>query len=92
MNDERRTVRHERGDTIAGLLLRGAPCAAPLRVRIVARDEPSIALTPRGYAQAGSVRAHIARDLAADVVSLLASGAQVDEQPIERDVRAIRRG
>ena len=44
---------------------------APLRVRVVRRDEPSVALTAKGYAKKDSVVDHIAEDLAADVVGLL---------------------
>ncbi len=50
----------------------------PLRVRVVHRDEPSIRTTAGGYASAPSAREHIAKDLAADLVSLLSSpGAEV---------------
>jgi len=55
--------------------LRGAPEAAALRVRVVHRAESSVELTNYGYAKARSARAHVARDLAADVVRLLSSGA-----------------
>ena len=47
----------------------------PLRIRMLHRDEPSVRTTPRGYVTTGSARDHIATDLAADVVSLLNSGA-----------------
>jgi len=58
--------------------LHGADRPAPLRVRIVRRDEPGIGLTPRGYANIGSARDHVARDLAADLVALLSSAAEVE--------------
>jgi len=48
---------------------------APLRLRVVARE--SVARTRGGYAQKASAREHVARDLAADVAALLASGAEL---------------
>jgi exodeoxyribonuclease V beta subunit len=60
--------------------LRGAPEDAALRVRVVHRDEPSIELTNYGYARAPAAREHVARDLAADVVRLLASGATLEQR------------
>jgi exodeoxyribonuclease V beta subunit len=58
--------------------LHGAPGAAPLRIRIVPRDAPTVRLTRAGFASAPSARAHVARDLAADVVALLDSGARIE--------------
>ncbi len=52
----------------------GAP-GAPLRIRVVDRND--IELTPQGYASLNPARALVARDLAADVVALLASGAEI---------------
>jgi exodeoxyribonuclease V beta subunit len=46
---------------------------APLRVRIVQRGTQGMALTRYGYAEKPSTRAHIARDVAADIVRLLES-------------------
>jgi exodeoxyribonuclease V beta subunit len=60
----------------------GAPHSAPLRIRVVHRDEPSLQLTQRGQITAGSAREHIAKDLAADMVALLSSGALVDGVPV----------
>ncbi|MBV8218738.1 MAG: UvrD-helicase domain-containing protein, partial [Solirubrobacterales bacterium] len=60
--------------------LRGAPMDAALRVRIVHRDDPTIEQTNYGYARAPSARAHVARDLAADVVRLLESGARLEHR------------
>jgi exodeoxyribonuclease V beta subunit len=51
---------------------------APLRVRVVHRDEPSISITNRGYAGGESAREHIARDLAAELVALLSSPAEIE--------------
>ncbi len=70
--------------------LSGAPCAAALRVRVVHRDEPTIDQTTYGFARAPSARAHIACDLAADIVALLSSGAAIehrmpDGHPAARD-------
>ena len=60
--------------------LSGAPDPAPLRVRVVHRDEPSITVTRAGYASNASVREHVARDLANDLVALLESGACVERR------------
>ena len=51
---------------------------APLRVRVVHRDEPAVERTPKGFAKNASARAYIARDLAADVVRLLDAGAEIE--------------
>ena len=68
----------------------GAPSAAALRVRVAHRDEPTIEQTPYGFARAPSARAHVARDLAADIVELLSSDAEIehrtpDGKPAGRD-------
>jgi len=55
--------------------MRGAPCAMPLRIRVV--DREAVGTTPSGYARTDAAREHVARDLAADLVALLGSGAQV---------------
>ena len=60
--------------------LSGAPSDAALRIRVVHRAEPNIELTNYGYARAPSARAHVARDLAADVVALLDSGAKLEHR------------
>jgi exodeoxyribonuclease V beta subunit len=51
---------------------------APLRIRLVRRDEPGIAPTKRGYAEISSTREHVATDVAQDLVELLSSNAQVE--------------
>ena len=56
-----------------GSRLAGAPQPAPFRIRQVVRD--GFALTRDGEISAGDARAHIARDCAADIARLLASGA-----------------
>jgi exodeoxyribonuclease V beta subunit len=58
----------------------GAPRRAPLGIRVLWRDEPGIALTRGGYPTNASAREHIARDLAADLVGLLSSGAEIDRR------------
>jgi exodeoxyribonuclease V beta subunit len=65
-----------------GPRLHGAPSAAPLRLRMLTAGEPQVALTRGGLPQAGSAREFIARDLAADVVALLESGAVVDRRAV----------
>ena len=59
--------------------LSGAPDPAPLRVRVVARDAPAIGTTRQGYARTGPAREHVARDVAADIVALLRSGARIED-------------
>jgi len=71
-----RQVRAAPANRLSGLS--GAPAGAALRVRVVHRDEPSISRTPSGFASAPSARDHIAQDLAADLVTLLSSTAQVE--------------
>jgi exodeoxyribonuclease V beta subunit len=62
--------------------LSGASHPEPLRIRVLHRDEPSVTLTRAGHATAGSAREHIAKDLAADMVALLSSGALVAGSPV----------
>ncbi len=66
----------------AGPGLSGAPCDTPLRVRVVHRDEPGLALTARGFMRNQSGREHVARDLAGDVVALLSAGARLRERAV----------
>ncbi len=75
--------------------LLGAPEGRAVRVRLVGVDEPSVERTGSGFAKADSARAFIARDLAADVVALLHSGAETEERDEQGDVvsrRAIAPG
>jgi exodeoxyribonuclease V beta subunit len=60
--------------------LTGAPSDAALRIRVVHRSEPTVEQTNYGWAKAPSARAHVARDLAADVVRLLSSGAKLEHR------------
>ncbi|MEA2195485.1 MAG: exodeoxyribonuclease beta subunit, partial [Solirubrobacteraceae bacterium] len=72
-----RQVRAAPANELPGLS--GAPVGAAVRVRVVHRDEPTITRTRGGgYVSAPSARAHIARDLAADLVGLLSSPAAVE--------------
>ena len=58
--------------------LAGAPVAAPLRMRVVRRAD--VELTQRGYARLASVREHVAKDVAGELVQLLSSPAQVERR------------
>ncbi|HEX3615968.1 MAG TPA: UvrD-helicase domain-containing protein [Solirubrobacteraceae bacterium] len=58
--------------------LHDAPGDGALRVRLLDLDEPSVVRTPSGYPNAESARAFVARDLAADVVTLLNSEATIE--------------
>jgi len=59
----------------------GAPVAAPLRMRVLHREDGLVTITPqKGLAQAAHSRALIARDLADDLVALLSSGARVERR------------
>ncbi len=61
--------------------LSGAPAPAPLRIRVVRRE--TVSLTRGGYASNASARAHIARDLAGDLVELLSSRARIESRSKE---------
>ena len=58
--------------------LHDAPVAAPLRIRVVHRDEPSLKLTRGGSVSNASAREHVAKDLAADLATLLSSNAEIE--------------
>ena len=62
--------------------LHGAPVATPLRVRIVARQDPDIKRTPTGWSSAPAARDHVARDVAADIAALLAAAPTTHEGPL----------
>ena len=66
--------------------LSGAPVDAPLRVRVVRRDDAGIDRTRTGYATKPSARARVAEDLAGDVVRLLDSGAEIERRADDRRV------
>jgi exodeoxyribonuclease V beta subunit len=57
--------------------LSGPGNTTPMRFRIVMRGDPSVSLTPHGYARAPAAREHVARDVAADIVALLDSGTTI---------------
>ncbi len=67
--------------------LTGAPVTAPLRLRVVHREDPTIALTARGFARVDTARVHVAADLAADLVRLLSSGAEIEVRAEDGSVR-----
>jgi len=67
--------------------LHGAPSGAPLRIRVVRRDEPAIAITRKGFASKESAHAHIARDLASELVRLLSSGAELETRDADGTTR-----
>ena len=58
--------------------LTGAPVSEPLRVRFLRRDD--VTMTRQGYASNAPAREHIAKDLAADLVRLLNSGAEIERR------------
>jgi exodeoxyribonuclease V beta subunit len=60
--------------------LAGAPVDAPLRVRVLPRDD--LPCSGRGLALTAEARPRVARDVAADVAELLASGATVAGAPL----------
>ncbi len=60
--------------------LHGAPDPAGLRIRVLDRSQPTLALTASGFVQAASARAQIAEDVAGDVVELLAAGASLEHR------------
>lgn len=68
---EARTDRHR---------LTGAPRNDPFRLRVVARTE--FGTPQRRMVPIGQLRPYIAKDLAADISVLLASGAQFDGRPL----------
>ncbi|WP_165865586.1 UvrD-helicase domain-containing protein [Vallicoccus soli] len=65
----------------SGSRLAGAPHAAPVRLRVVTRPDVGVA-DPAQLPPVARVREHVARDLAADVARLLASGATYDGRPL----------
>jgi exodeoxyribonuclease V beta subunit len=62
--------------------LSGAPAQAPMRFRVVMREDRELSLTPRGFARKASAQQYIADDLAGDVVALLRSDATIDSAPV----------
>ncbi len=69
--------------------LTGAPVGAALRFRVALRDE--LPQTPRGFSRAAEARRHVVRDVAADIVGLLSSGARVASgRPDDRGPDTIR--
>ena len=70
-----RTVRSAPAHLEPGLV--GTPVPTPLRLRVVHRLDGAVALTTKGYVAKASGEGHIASDLAADLVALLGSGADL---------------
>ncbi len=60
-----------------GRRLTGAPVDQPLRVRVLHREDDLVSLTAKGWASLNESRMVVAADLAADVVRLLSSGAEI---------------
>jgi exodeoxyribonuclease V beta subunit len=58
--------------------LHDAPDGTPLRLRLVTRRH--LKLTPRGSAEVNSARAHVANDVAAEIVTLLSSDATLERR------------
>ena len=61
--------------------LSDAPSPEPLRVRVVPRED--VGTTQGGFAITEGAREHIAQDLAADVVALLSSRAEIEDRTEE---------
>jgi exodeoxyribonuclease V beta subunit len=62
--------------------LTGAPVAAPLRIRLLHREDGLVKLAS-GRVDLEEARAYVAGDLAADVARLLSAGAEVPRPPDE---------
>jgi exodeoxyribonuclease V beta subunit len=74
-----RTVRAAAANQAPRLV--GAPVAAPLRLRVLHRDDGFVTITPKmQLAQVAHSRLLIAQDLADDMVGLLSSGARVERR------------
>jgi exodeoxyribonuclease V beta subunit len=74
-----RTVRAAAANQAPRLV--GAPVAAPLRLRVLHRDDGFVTITPKmQLAQVAHSRLLIAQDLADDMVRLLSSGARVERR------------
>jgi exodeoxyribonuclease V beta subunit len=62
--------------------LHGAPVATPLRIRVVARNDPDVKRTPTGWSSSPASREHVARDVAADIAALLAARPTTGAGPL----------
>jgi exodeoxyribonuclease V beta subunit len=66
-----------------GSRIADAPHPAPMRVRVVARDDPGVPRTATGkYLSKPSARRFVATDLAADAAQLLGSSARFAGEPV----------
>jgi exodeoxyribonuclease V beta subunit len=63
--------------------LTSAPHPSPLRVRVIARNDPQVRLTPTGLVRADTGRARVVSDLADEVVALLQSDARISGDPVK---------
>ncbi len=61
--------------------LAGAPSSAPLRLRVVRRND--FGMGRNGKIPIDRVRRYVARDLTADVAALLSSGARFEGRPVQ---------
>ncbi|MGZ4483405.1 MAG: UvrD-helicase domain-containing protein [Nocardioidaceae bacterium] len=84
LGDQRIVVRPV-GAANTGQRLKGAPVDTPLRLRVVDRD--TLPTSQRGLLAVKDVRPYVARDVAADIVRLLDSGATLDHADGGRPVR-----
>ncbi len=71
----RRVEAHHRGSRLAG-----APCDEPFRLRVVRRE--TLGRSGTRPLLIGDLRSHIPADMAADIGTLLASGATFDGEPV----------
>jgi exodeoxyribonuclease V beta subunit len=62
--------------------LHGAPVGTPLRIRVVARQDPDVKRTPTGWSSTPAAREHVARDVAADIAALLAARPTTHDGPL----------
>ncbi|MBO0769015.1 MAG: UvrD-helicase domain-containing protein, partial [Solirubrobacterales bacterium] len=68
-----------------GSRLQGAPEPAALRFRVL--DRTQVAQTGTGAAQSPAARAAVAQDVAADIVALLSSDAQIPRKDTSKDAQ-----
>jgi exodeoxyribonuclease V beta subunit len=84
LGDERIKV-HPVDAATKGRRLDGAPVDAPLRLRVVDRDE--LPTGRGGVLSVKDVRPYVARDVASDIVRLLGSGARLHDGQASRPVQ-----
>ena len=74
------TGRSRRSPRIATARLPARRRDAALRIRIVQRTHPAVVVTQQGKASAQSAREHVADDVAADIVRMVSSDAEIEER------------